>query len=196
MSPTPTRLPIHRIRRARLPGPRSSRGTNRSSKEKTSPWDLEQEPASSPAPPRPSTAASAPPARPGGRRYHATAAARRRADTVHATRGRRPGEPGPNQGSHSQRPTASHHHPTPARPSWKGGTAGGEPPDSTREDQPPRGRLPQYDHGEVPRADPRRPHPRRCWSSPAAASGDGEGGGSKTGRRRRRGVRVSPLPSP
>lgn len=78
-----------------------------------------------PAPPRPSTAASAPPARPGGRRYHATAAARRRADTVHATRGRRPGEPGPNQGSHSQRPTASHHHPTPARPSWKGGTAGG-----------------------------------------------------------------------
>jgi hypothetical protein len=169
---------------------------NRSSKEKTPPWDLELGPASSPRAAATINRCLRVARTAERRKIPRHGCRRRRADTVHATRGRRPGEPGPNQGSHSQRPTASHHHPTPARPSWKGGTAGGEPPDNTGEDQPPRGRLPQYDHGEVPRADPRRPHPRRCWSSPAAASGDGEGGGSKTGRRRRRGVRVSPLPSP
>jgi hypothetical protein len=90
--------------------------------------------------------------------------------------------------------------PPPTASKRRRGRAGEEDGKADRDSQadlaetsPPRGRLPPCSRARrAPRADPRRPHHRRCGPSPAAASGDGEGGEIRGGRRRRRGLGFRP----
>jgi hypothetical protein len=149
-----------------------------------------------PAPPQPSAAASTPPARPGRGREHATAAARRRVDAVRAVRGRRPGEPGPNQGSHRKRPSHLPPPPSAGEADWRGARREESLRAAPVRTSAPQGRLPPYDlAGCSARRSP--PPPSQALRAFAGNRLRGRRGrGKQGGETAAAGVRVSPLPSP
>jgi hypothetical protein len=109
----------------------------------------------------------------------------RAVDATSPPRAAAPAFPDPARSVADGIPATVHSLQAPTRPRWRGGREGRRSRAGLAESSPPRDRLPPCSRAKrAPRADPRRPHHRRCGPSSVATSGDSEGGEIRGGRRR------------